>query len=359
MKIQDFFRSVQEKQERNYLPVNIVFELTPYCNFNCNMCYIHINQNQHIQEVLSTEQWLSLIREASRAGALYIGFTGGEVLTRADFRDIYEEAYNQGLMITVLSNGYLINDDVIKWLSEKKPKKIRITLYGASDETYHRVCGIDNGFTVVSANIQKLIDAKINVSVCMTVTNENKEDLSAVKEYALSKNIGFAWSDTIRRPARITNREVAHLRVKKTLPVVDEEQVVHEKDLFPFQSDKPFSSCRCYKTSCIIGWNGKMIGCNFINSIYVDALKGELVTNFRNLWDRLSELKMPEKCKSCKYLKFCNPCPGTLEPESGDPETISDYVCELAKYRYYTMNLLNRDNINNVQSSCEGDLNEN
>lgn len=354
MNAQEYLNAVHAKQKARYAPSSITFELTPFCNFNCNMCYIHIDKQVQARydECLNTMQWVSLIEGAAKAGVLSIGFTGGEVFTRPDFREIYETAYNLGFMINILSNGYLVSDDVVKWLSIKKPDRIRFTIYGASNDTYKRICGIEDGYSIVTSNIAKLKRANINIAACMTVTKDNQADLRAVLDFCRNNDLQFSWSDNLRMPVRGAKREITSLRVNKQIPD-DISEIEHEKDLFPFQTNHPFSSCRCYKDTCIITWNGRMIGCNFINSISEDALSGDLTASFRKLWDRLSTLQMPEKCKKCRYLKFCNPCPGTLEPESGDPEKVSDYVCKLARYRYYTENLKSNSRVDFQKDSCE------
>ena len=51
----------------------------------------------------------------------------------------------------VLSNGSLINDDVVALFQELPPTNLRITLYGVSDETYERLCGVRDGFDRVIA----------------------------------------------------------------------------------------------------------------------------------------------------------------------------------------------------------------
>ena len=82
-----------------------------------------------------------------------------------------------------------------------------------------------------------------------------------------------------------------------------------------------------------------MKGCNFVNTVTMNIKNQGLVDCFKELWTKLDRIRRPEKCVHCRYLRFCNPCPGALEGESGDPEQISDYVCDLAKWKYSHMNL--------------------
>ena len=46
------------------LPIAGTFELTPRCNFNCPMCYIHmtLEQQRQVGTELTAQQWLQLAR---------------------------------------------------------------------------------------------------------------------------------------------------------------------------------------------------------------------------------------------------------------------------------------------------------
>ena len=89
----DYREFIQEKAKKNILPDTATFELTPLCNFNCKMCYVHLKpEEMKLQGRLRTkEEWISLAKELKEKGTLFILLTGGEVLTRKDFREIYEE----------------------------------------------------------------------------------------------------------------------------------------------------------------------------------------------------------------------------------------------------------------------------
>ena len=44
------------------IPYHATFELTPFCNFQCNMCYIRLEPGQAALQgsPLKTEQWIGL-----------------------------------------------------------------------------------------------------------------------------------------------------------------------------------------------------------------------------------------------------------------------------------------------------------
>lgn len=345
-----------KKQKERIMPFGITFELTPLCNFRCPMCYIRLDKDQvgKAGTLLSADEWIEIAKQGQKAGAYKITLTGGEVFTRSDFQQIYETVYDMGFHISIISNGYLINEKAVAWLSRRKPDFIKITLYGASNETYQKVCGVSNGFTTVTSNIQRLMDNGISVVTCMTVIEDNNDDIDQVKKWAKERKIKLVVSKVIRK--YVSNPRINPEAVRVPVTVDDKfetRDIRHTTDLYGTDNGGPFENCIGYHSSMIIGWDGLALGCNFIKSVKVDIRNRNLVECFKELWARLDGLKRPKECTKCKYLHFCNPCPGKLEGESGDPEKISKYVCDHAKWCYYNINIDNDKDLSSDINQCE------
>jgi MoaA/NifB/PqqE/SkfB family radical SAM enzyme len=132
LKLDQLGKYLEQQAYAKKIPLKGTFELTARCNFNCNMCYVHLNEKQikSIGRELTNEQWLDIARQAKDAGMLYLTLTGGEVFARPGFRELYEKLSEMGFLIYILSNGYLIDEKVIEWLGDRPPSAIRFTLYG-------------------------------------------------------------------------------------------------------------------------------------------------------------------------------------------------------------------------------------
>lgn len=94
-----------------------------------------------------------------------------------------------GLLISINSNGTLIDESVVRWLKETPPVRINITLYGASDETYGRLCRNPQGFTQVTRAIRLLGEAGITVKLNCSLTPHNAADLEGI--FAFAKEEGL------------------------------------------------------------------------------------------------------------------------------------------------------------------------
>ena len=114
----DFNITKRREWINNRKPFSVLFELTSGCNMNCIHCYL---QNMHSPEQLTYEQVLSIIDILYEKGILFLTFTGGEILTRSDFIDIYLYAKKKGFLVELFTNGYLFTDEIIDVLKKYPP----------------------------------------------------------------------------------------------------------------------------------------------------------------------------------------------------------------------------------------------
>ena len=93
------------------------------------------------------------------------------------------ELKKMGLMVSINSNGSLINDDWIEFLKSEPPIRFNITLYGAGNEAYERLCGRPV-FDKVVNNIRALKEIGIGVKLNVSLTRYNAEDMAKIYEIA-------------------------------------------------------------------------------------------------------------------------------------------------------------------------------
>ena len=126
------------------LPIAGNFELTARCNFNCPMCYVHLTQNDGLAEKeLTAEQWIDIAQQARDQGMIFVLLTGGEPFIRKDFFEIYDAIKAMGLLVSINTNGSMLQGEIRRRLLENPPHRINISLYGGNPQTYRDMCGQD------------------------------------------------------------------------------------------------------------------------------------------------------------------------------------------------------------------------
>lgn len=328
---------------KNHIPLAGQFELTTRCNLGCKMCYA-CNGLRHsdlkIRE-LSLDEWLRLAREARDCGMLFLLLTGGEVFMREDFKELYEEITQLGFIISIYTNGTLITEEVIKWLKTMPPSQLDISLYGASPDTYRKVCGNAEGFKAAIEGIRRVKEAGINLQIRTTVIRENQEDLEGIKAIAESFGLRLSIVNYIspereRREidtGRLSPAEQAQLIHRVMSGYQEQAESGTEKllDCIEKYDDMSAFPCNSGKNSFFITWDGSMVPCSIMNTPKSFPLK----QTFPRAWKELSAKceKVPEckTCSRCSLKEHCNACPARILNETGSFTEPAPYLCELAR----------------------------
>ena len=353
----EYSEILRQKCKKKEIPFHAGFELTPFCNFQCSMCYIRLDPEQAAKQgrLLTTEQWIYLAKEAKKLGTLSLEVTGGEAMTRSDFPVLYRTFIDLGFLIVLRTNGYLIDDEKISLFKQYRPCRIVITLYGASDRTYKKVCNISDGFSVVSQNILALRDAGLNVHLTTTITNENIDDVDDMKKWSKDHGFSLALCGLLMTPIREAKRSVDYLkvRVREDQYELSEEMLLLHRDI----SDRdrymnPFWMCRYFGAKFSITWDGRMVVCNTSPSCWKDPFVNGLKKAYHDMYHDLKSLKRPEECVTCKYIDFCTACPSMLYSATGSMEETCDEICRMARrqYKRYLLSDMNKS-INQEENS--------
>ena len=133
---------LDEKARERGVPLCGQFELTPLCNFDCKMCYVHLDADQLAGwKVLPVETWKSIMYQAFELGMLSATLTGGECLAYPGFDELFLYLHSLGCEVSVLTNGFLLDDRRIDFFKQHMPAEIKVTLYGSNEDVYERVTG--------------------------------------------------------------------------------------------------------------------------------------------------------------------------------------------------------------------------
>lgn len=332
----NFMQVLKQTAYRDCIPLKGIFELTARCNFNCKMCYVHLAEEQ-IQKQgreLTNEEWLRIAKEAKEAGTLYLILTGGEVFVRPGFRELYEELSEMGFLIQIYSNGYAVDENVVAWLKQRPPMALRFTLYGASNTTYQKVCGVKDGYDRVIHAIDLVKEAGIPLYTVGTIIKDNVNDLEKMYLLAREKKIKFQHSIGVVSPVRGATQDAINCRI--TVQDLSEEefrQTEKKQRLYP-KTEHLFGRCANYRIGYSVSWDGKMLHCAFMDEPNVSLLTTDFMTAWKQMNKMLDEILIPEKCLGCKYEGFCKRCPGILAAECGKPNAITDAFCQRAEFLY-------------------------
>ena len=77
----EFTKLMADNAYKSDTPSTGSFELTPLCNLDCKMCYVHLQDPSVKERMLRKEQLIPLIQGAIDDGMMVALLTGGEAMT--------------------------------------------------------------------------------------------------------------------------------------------------------------------------------------------------------------------------------------------------------------------------------------
>lgn len=346
---------VFHKASQRRIPLSGTFELTPMCNFSCRMCYVRktaVEVKANSRSMITLDQWMRIAQEAYDAGTLYLLLTGGEPTLWPEFWILYEKLVQMGFLVSINTNGSMLDEKAIARLKSLPPRRINITLYGASDDTYRRLCGVDNVFSKISKAIMTLKDVGIQVKLNCSLTPYNVCDLEKMITYAeereLILNIASYMFPPIRRDSsmigmneRFTPEESAFYRMKAYHLQNDDKQYqdflqnILKGNVWPPGLDEscidPVDGqirCRAGKASYWITWDGWMTPCGMMNNPKIEAVEQSFLKAWESLTKVSDNIALSGICGKCPNLNICHSCAAMAQTETGSFSGIPQYLCK-------------------------------
>lgn len=332
-------------------PIGGTFELLPVCNMRCKMCYIRQSM-QEVQEkggLRDVAFWERIIREAVEEGLLYILFTGGEPFLYPDFRALYEKVSEMPVYIVINTNATLLDEETVMWLASKNPRRINISLYGGSNETYEKLCGLKDGFDRVINAFSLLkryhIDFRVHGVLVPDNLNDYMDIVRICSSYGVSLRITSYMFPPYRREKhidynkhRLKGKDAARITYQYMKDSYSDEERFDEhrqkklEEILNPQNTALYGntcmSCRGGVSSFWVDWRGRVSACGVMDQSAVDLR----THSFSEAWESVrffrDNARISVKCSTCENRNICPVCAAAAYCETGRTDGTPEYCCE-------------------------------
>ena len=345
-------RMLLEQAKRTHTPANGSIELLPLCNMNCDMCYVRLSREEMERQgrLRTADEWLEIGRQMKEAGVLFLLLTGGEPFLYPDFRRLYLGLKEMGMIITINTNGTLIDEDLAEFFGKYKPRRVNITLYGADEETYKNLCHYPGGYEKTLRGIRLLREQSVDVKVSSSLSRSNKSDLDKLLD--VGEELGFpVWVDTYMMPAtrerglpynlqvRLNPEEAARTGVHAMKRALGSElfpqyvqQSVERADYPEPAEDKPgHISCMAGRCSFTINWQGEMRPCVILSEPAISVFEAGFEAAWKYIVKETGKILLNAKCSTCHLRHLCRTCAASALLETGSYDGVPDYMCRIAE----------------------------
>ncbi len=346
-RLSTFEKAIMQRTMAQSIPLNEVFELNPVCTFACKMCYIRMSQQefQHSgHNLLRFEDWKNYIDGLYELGTLSITLTGGECTIHPDFCEIFRYIYSKGMLITVMTNGSNITDEIFEMFLQCPPDRLLITLYGSTAETYKELCSNEAGFERAYNSVQRLCKAKMPVTLQFTSTKYNQHELRDVYEFSKLMHCELRYSDLMINFNKSTPEQINEVKDDHDKFAEDSKYIWCDKrgvaetdieaepltEIFP-TTDNPVVErgipCNAGRNTCCITWKGDMQTCNVMDMYKVSLKDTSVADAWRELVDWADNVPRLVECQNCIHRLHCKQCIAQHYGDAGEFGKPSPRLC--------------------------------
>jgi radical SAM protein with 4Fe4S-binding SPASM domain len=344
----EFSADLHQRQAGERVPLQVSIEVTRRCPLECLHCYnnLPMGDMEAKRRELTKEEHFKVLDELVEMGCFWILYTGGEIFARKDFLEIYTYAKKKGFLITLFTNGILINEQIADYLTEWPPFAIEITLYGRTRETYEALTAIPGSYDRCLRGIRLLKERGLPLKLKTVATSINKHEVVAMRRFAAELGVEFKCDgqvnpriDCSQSPlaTRLTPEEVVALDMSDP-SVVEEYRKLAARGL-----ESPPNLAQV-DTVYICGGGFNSFAINAYGEIGICVISQQETftvrgTSVRAVWEdsllrlRSRKRRQVTKCIQCRIQSLCAMCPANGELENGDKESPVEFLCQVAHLR--------------------------
>lgn len=340
MLISAFEQRMRAQSRRERLPMSCTFELTPTCNLRCHFCYVALDPYKG--PYLSTAQVYAVLDKLEEAGVLWMTLTGGEVLSRRDFPEIYRYARRKGFLVTVFSNATMVTERIVDLFREEPPFSVEVSIYGADAAHYEGVTGIPGSFSRFERGVALLQKAGVALLLKHPTSSLTADHVPAIRQWCEARSIPHKFAATIenrhdggQQPSlyRIEPRGVRVLHDDLHRALTGEERTTPLPECNmggPNDGIERLYQCGAGRVAVFVDANGRASHCILDREPGFPLLDME----WDDVWSRMGEwvdqpLPKDAPCSGCGLRGGCMNCPARSRMSTGSPYLKDTYYCDV------------------------------
>jgi MoaA/NifB/PqqE/SkfB family radical SAM enzyme len=166
------------------MPLSLQFELTGQCNLKCRHCY---NRSGDLPaDMMTVDRWKELSKEVVREGGIFeCVISGGEpLLIGKDLFDIMDILHNDGTVFMLISNGFLMTQDIVSKLKKYRYRWVQISIDGSTAKIHDGLRQVEGSWEKAVHAALMIADAGIPLAIANTVMPATIEDLPEMTRFA-------------------------------------------------------------------------------------------------------------------------------------------------------------------------------
>ncbi|RLA25391.1 MAG: pyrroloquinoline quinone biosynthesis protein PqqE [Gammaproteobacteria bacterium] len=232
----------------------LLAELTYKCPLQCPYCSNPLDYAKHSDEI-STDDWKRVLSEARKMGAVQLGFSGGEPLTRPDLPELARYARELGYYSNLITSGYGLTEEKIIQLKEAGLDHIQVSIQASTQELNDHLAGTES--FAHKKEVARLVKKHgYPMVLCVVIHRENIHQMPEI--LAMAEELGADYLEL----ANTQYYGWAHVNRDLLLPTI--EQFKQAEDIAQAFKEKVAGKMKIYYVvpdfyedrpkACMNGW---------------------------------------------------------------------------------------------------------
>lgn len=317
-------------------PTTVDLAITGRCNLRCKHC--NTSGTWNLADELSFQEITSILDQLKEEKIFNLNIFGGEPFCHPQILDFIRLVDKYPFRVTFLTNGTLIDDDMIKELKAMRfLEAVQVSIDGSCPEVHDWQRGVGS-FEMSMRAIAAMKKAGLAVKIKAIINSRNCGDIENMIKMAMDMGLrGMDFGDAVACGNASEFRKemlldgAAHRDIMETLFALKVrypgffiggtlgqklEMLAEFYEKGPGKGTRgTFSTCSAGHNALSIRSDGKVVPCSELWTYICGDVRKEKLTY---IWERSRELKLMRgicdeplekygsKCKECDYMTYCN-----------------------------------------------------
>lgn len=295
------------------------------CNLRCKHCGSSCEES--LQNELSTEEAIDLCKQLGEMGFKWITISGGEPTTRKDWNIIAKNLSLNGVIPNIITNGWLLTDEMIDKAKEAGINTLAISLDGL-EETHDFIRKKGSYSRIINA-LKIAKDKNLSTSIITTISKYNIHQLPLLKNILIESNVK-GWQVQLGLPmgnfSNLTDKILEPKHIEEIIDFCYETMLegkisiqpadcigynhvkeIEIKQVLTNNENYNWNGCNAGVHSIGILHNGDIVGCTSIRN--KEFVAGNIRNNsLKDIWDNTSNFEWNICLDKSKLSGFCKIC---------------------------------------------------
>lgn len=177
-------------------------ELTNRCNLQCVHCYTESGPQTGDLDLLTTEDYLSVMSQAYALGCRRMQFIGGEPQLNRDFHRLLVASKEIGFeFVEVFSNLTRLDEETLRF-ARGAGIRFATSVYSKDPATHGAITNNASSHGRTIRNLKRLIDSGVATRAAVIVIDQEPADVERTKRFLAELGVGHVRASEVREFGR-------------------------------------------------------------------------------------------------------------------------------------------------------------